>query len=617
VRYPSEFPFRGRKIMRAIALLIVFTSLSVVGAQEGEGKKANPAQEQQKIPTTLAEAHAELERGLSPETLAEIDALPSEAGTARYHMDVGLWMRNRWLWRGSLLRKQMEESGFTHPDDMSAVILATFWRKRHGQDVRLEELAAAQRKAIEDERRAEEERKIRIRQAKVKVREIMMGLRCEPRDVPTVEIPTRSGLSVTFLCPFRDGVFLTTCCPGRLFSSFDTDADRDHADPPDGEIRRPIVYDGRLVVYDDTVVRGRYSDEGFGPHRIKPPDEFYTLGGYFFSQEDDEAYQIRPGDDFYTQGFYLDLRDCEVRRVRVPEVNEVYAAVVVGGRAWFAGLTDGKAVLVGVGDRDRIVLPLPQDDEIPELGMDGSSLLAVYSRTIYRLTEGQWTLVHCGDVLFPRSVPPPQRYGNMVFVQDISILDHHKPLRWLNMDEPFYLHTLHQDVGVLDAWGPYWGEVLSYCITNSGDLWACVGGWNATSLVRRSRDGSYAIAVLKGRLQFPEDLPDSSRTDQRLSISAVTPLSDDTLLLAGRSGLYRLKGNELVQELAFDAHEAPNRLGRCDDRDWTPSHVLMLDDGSYVIGTTLWDGVYLLRKGKDGRWNGSRLDADSSDSFVL
>jgi hypothetical protein len=132
--------------MRVISLLIVFSSLSLVGAQEGEGKKANPAQEQQKIPTTLAEAHAELERVLPPTWLAKIDAVPSEHGMALYHMDLGLWMRNRWLWRGSSLRKQMEELGFTHPDHMSGVILATFWRKRHGQDVRLEELAAAKGK---------------------------------------------------------------------------------------------------------------------------------------------------------------------------------------------------------------------------------------------------------------------------------------------------------------------------------------------------------------------------------------------------------------------------------------------------------------------------------------
>jgi hypothetical protein len=217
----------------------------------------------------------------------------------------------------------------------------------------------------------------------------------------------------------------------------------------------------------------------------------------------------------------------------------------------------------------------------------------------------------------PRSVPPPQRRGDTVFLREVGSCESHKRLWWLTMGEQLHLGVLDHDVGALHAWGPYWGEVLSYCITNSGDLWACVGAWNSASLIRRSKDGSYAIAILKGRLRFPEDLPNSSETDQRLSLSAVTALPDGTLLLAGRSGLYRLKGNELIQELAFAAHEAPNRLGTFDGRDWTPSHVLMLDDESYVIGTTMWDGVYLLRKGNDGRWSCLRLDDDSSNGVVV
>lgn len=600
--------------MRVTPLFIVLLSLYIVRAQEGEGKNASPQQEQQEIPTTVAEAHAELERILSAEMLAEIDAMPSEDGMAHYHMDVGLYMRNSWgLWAGGPLARHMQELGFTHPDIMSGEILATFWCRRHGQDFCMKERGAAYQTYLEDAKKAEEEEKRRIQQAKAMIPGLMMGLSFEKRDVPRVEILLASGMGVCFMCPFRDGVFLSARCQGRIDRGFRDAKDRRYADPPDGEIRK-------WLYYDDNVVRGFY----------------YDLG-------DTKPRKMKPGDDFYIQALYLDPADRTIHRIRVPEVEEVYAAVVAGGRAWFAGLTNGKAVLVGirerdrimgplpqedevhdfglipgpVGNRDRVTLVLPQNDEIPDLGMDGQSLLAVYSKAIYRLTDGTWTLLYSGDILLPRSVLPPQRHANMVFLRDRGLLETHKRLWWLTLGEQWNLRALDRDVGMLAAWGPYWGEVLSYSITSSGDLWACVGGWNAASLVRRSKDGSYAIAILKGRLRFSEDLPDTRQTDQRLSVSAVTALPDDTLLLAGRSGLYRLKGNELVQELAFAACKTPNRLGTFDNRgDWTPSHVLMLDNQSYVISTALWDGLYLLRKGIGDQWSCLPLDDGGSGSVV-
>jgi hypothetical protein len=107
-----------------------------------QAKEEQKKAEQTKIPTTLAEAHAELERQLSPQDLAEIDAMKSEDEMIKYHFGLGMGIRNSWgLWAGGPLAKHMQELGFTHPDDMSGVILGTFWCKRHGQDFRLKERA--------------------------------------------------------------------------------------------------------------------------------------------------------------------------------------------------------------------------------------------------------------------------------------------------------------------------------------------------------------------------------------------------------------------------------------------------------------------------------------------
>ncbi len=581
--------------MRIASLLFVLLWLCPVWAQEK--RTETQPREQKKIPTTLAEAHAELERTLSPEELARIDAMASERDMIQYHMGLGAGIRNSWgLWSGGPLAKHMQELGFTHPDNMSGVILATFWCKRHGEDFRLEEKAANSKRSMEIARELQEEEASRVRKGNAAIQNMMMGLRFEKRDVPVVRIPTQRGLSVRFMCPFRGGVFLAAYCQGRMRQG-PVVTEGYYVDPASGEVRRRPEVDG-------DVARG------------------------FYYGADGESRKMKPGDDFYTLGFHLDLKDRRIHRICVAEVNEVYAVVVAGDRAWFAGLTNGKAVLVGVGARDRVTVPLPLEDEIPDLGLDGQSLLAVYAKTIYRLTERNWQLVHSGDILLPRSGLPPQRHGNMVFLRDEGRMETHKSLWWLTMGEQLHLRLLASDTGLFEPivrsspqsteirliGPPDWGDASSYCVTSNGDLWACVA--NGSFLLRRSKDGRYSIAIANNSVQFREETIDRKKADRGLRVSAITALPDDSLLLAGLTGLYRLKGNELVQELAFARGETTNDSGRAvRDWGWDLTNVLQLDDQSYLIGSDSWGAVYLIRKGDDGQW--SCLPVDDSRETVV
>ncbi len=593
--------------MHAVSLLVVIVSLSIVSAQEA--KKNNPPQEKPKLPTalaeseavlkrwqakapsTLAEAHAALERMLSPQTLTEIDAIPSERDMIKYHFSLGLNIRNGWgLWRGSPLAKHMQDLGFIHPDDMSGVILNTFWCKRHGQDFRLEERAAASKKAMEAMRKAQEEEANRVERVKASIQNMMLGLRFEKRDVPIVRMPDHTDwrLRARFLSPFRTGVFLTAYRQGNLQS---------RAIITEGIDVDPVDHKARPVPgYDDGVRRGFYYDSAKGGLQ-----------------------KMKPTEDFSTQGYYFDPADHQIHRIRVAEVNEVYTAVVAGGKAWLAGLTDSKPMLVGVGERDRLTVPLPREDEIPDLGFHGRSLLAVYSKTIFQLTDGTWTLVHSGDILLPRSGLPPQRHGNMVFLRDEGTHENRKRLWWLTLGAQLHLSTLDHDVGVVGPEGPRWENSSSYCVTKSGDLWTCVGeGYASKSLLRRSRDGSYSIAIMNNSVQFTDELVGFLEADQDLSVSAVTALSDNTLLLVGETGLYRLKGNELVQDLAFTntREQISREKGIYVSRwHWDASNALVLDDKSYFISGA-FGGVYLLSKANDGQWSFVSLDEKLGDPVV-
>jgi hypothetical protein len=530
--------------MRVISLLSVVLSLSVVSAQDA--KKENPPQQRRNAPATLAEAHAELERIFSPQELAKIDSMPSEDGMIQYHMPFGTGLRNRWgLWGDSPLAKHMQELGFSDADAMSGVILETFWCKRHGQDFRLKERAAAYKRSMEAAQKAREEQEIRLQKSKAVMRTMMMGLRFEKRDVPVVRMPDRTGrsLSAFFLSSFRGGVFIATY---------------------------------------------RYA-------------------------------RLGDGDTFVTPGYYFDPADRKIHKIRVAEVNDIHSSVVAGPRAWFAGNTDGKAVLLGVNGPDRMTLPLPQEGEPPQLGLDGRSLLAVYPKTIFRLTDQKWTLVYSGDIRLPRSGPPPQVHGNMVFFRDQGNGGNLKRLWWLTLGEQPRLTCLDRDMTFVDAYSINWVNSFSCCVTSSGDLWACIGeGYARKSLFRRSEDGTYSIAILNNSVRFTADVFGSQETDQGLSISAVAALPNDTLLLVGDEGLYRLKGNEVVQELAFtNTREkiSPDKGIYVSRWHWNPSNVLVLDDKSYFISGA-FGGIYLLRKGNDDQWSFLSLDEERGDPVV-
>lgn len=436
----------------------------------------------------------------------------------------------------------------------------------------------------EEWRKRHEEEDRRAREVHAAMRNMMMGVRFEKRDVPVVRFAPQRGLSVRFMRPFRSGVFLTAHQRG---------------------VRRNHV-----------VTEPYYVDLATGD--IIPRPLIDRARGLYYAA-DDEFRNMKPRKDFYTPGYYLDLRDRRIHRIRVEEVNDVHAAVVAGERAWFAGLTNGKPVLVGIGEEDRITVPLPQeDDEIPDLGLDGQCLLAVYSKTIYRLTDRQWSLVHSGNILLPRSGLPPQRYGNMVLLRDEERTGPytHKYLWYLITGEKSSLSPIGSDTGLFEPliWSdpqctmiqfpgsPNWGDTSSYCVTSGGDLWACVG--HGSFLIRRSTDGRYSIAIGNNSVRFREEPISYWEADLGLRVSAVAALPDDSLLLAGLTGLYWLKDNELAQELAFAYEEAVDSSGRnARHWGWDLANVLPLDNRAYVIGSDSRGGVYLLREDDDGQWS--------------
>ncbi|MBI5819971.1 MAG: hypothetical protein HZA88_13385 [Verrucomicrobia bacterium] len=127
------------------------TSLKIIGALLVLGTLAafmwcssySPYQYGNYIPANLEDAHAWLQKHLPAEELQRIRNMESEGEMNIYHFGLGMGMRNEWaLWAGSRLSRYFNELGIHHPDDMSGIILTTFWRRLHNQPLRLDEQVA-------------------------------------------------------------------------------------------------------------------------------------------------------------------------------------------------------------------------------------------------------------------------------------------------------------------------------------------------------------------------------------------------------------------------------------------------------------------------------------------
>jgi hypothetical protein len=73
---------------------------------------------------------------------AEFMAQPYEA-LADAHFGMGMWMRNHWqMWGGGPLAKHFNSLGIHHPDDMSSIVLESYWLRMHDCPIRLDEQVA-------------------------------------------------------------------------------------------------------------------------------------------------------------------------------------------------------------------------------------------------------------------------------------------------------------------------------------------------------------------------------------------------------------------------------------------------------------------------------------------
>lgn len=120
-------------------ILIILILLSLISGQDNKWK-INPTKDslqgQIVIPKNLDDALLELDKMLTDELKSEIKQ-GTEKDVSKYHHNLGRWIRNRWL--KSDLSAWFQTQKICHPDDMSGIILKSYYRHLNSKPLKIQE----------------------------------------------------------------------------------------------------------------------------------------------------------------------------------------------------------------------------------------------------------------------------------------------------------------------------------------------------------------------------------------------------------------------------------------------------------------------------------------------
>ena len=125
--------------MKALIILLLLTT-SVFGQSSEKAGKI-------KSPKTLEQAIEQLDLLFPDSSKQQIIELTEKEFLNRTHFSTGMWIRNDWLYKRFLgfnlgdsdLRKNLISKGLFTNDDMSAVILTSFYRHIKKEDLNVEQ----------------------------------------------------------------------------------------------------------------------------------------------------------------------------------------------------------------------------------------------------------------------------------------------------------------------------------------------------------------------------------------------------------------------------------------------------------------------------------------------
>ena len=159
-----------KKILPRILALFLLVSLCTVFAQAQTKQDSIWERNYQKgikkakidgvyIPKNLGDAHARLNRLISPEARQKFKNMTEDEVRHKLFFSLGRWIRFNWgFYEGSRLSHRLRKLGVYHPDDMAEFIMITYHRKMQRKELNAKELI----EAMSEKRKKEFEKRRKV-----------------------------------------------------------------------------------------------------------------------------------------------------------------------------------------------------------------------------------------------------------------------------------------------------------------------------------------------------------------------------------------------------------------------------------------------------------------------
>jgi hypothetical protein len=507
-------------------------------------------------PGNLEESLAELDRILPPSRKLMI-RMSNNSDMVGYHRGLGMTLRNQWgLWQGSKLSKFFNDRGIHHPDDMSGIILKSYWQHLHNQPIQLEHQIAYYQAYWEKIKQAQAWEKLEAPKRVKRIQNAMMNWTYQEGLAPTVILPKQDEFpGIWKLEPYRGGFLVVT-------QGF-----------------KGLVNEAFSHVWHNGIYFVASSKAPMQPVRKIGCDEIHDVVNH-----NAITYWLCK-----TQGRWSLLAEDTNQNTQTIQVNL--------STQWLRIATSKDGIFLM---SQKSIYQLDHDQWIEKFtSHHPKQEFPIFDQDPPLMgNKMDWTFPNKGDT--PRIIDQyvylwARGYGNESRLWRLDMSQSEGELESMRQ---FFTQSYYGNIE------KYAGQILP---TPQNTLWVTITSDGDQDTLVELNKNSPKIPIYGGNVKFDGIVGDTgpkNRTRKnQISARAIYAASNDIIYLAGLKGIFQVQKGVVqpVVRFQFPPGVDPENYEEGYRRTIQPQKLARFEDGTFLIGDAN-NGLYRLQKGADGHW---------------
>jgi hypothetical protein len=557
-----------KKIKTYIAIILSLGLFYFFMFKDNYARLDNPAN----IPNNLDESFIELDHTLPLATRLTM-RFNDEKSMGNYHRGLGMTLRNQWgLWKGSKLNQYFQKQGIYNADNMSGIILTSYWRYLNNQPIQLEAQVSYYKEFGRRQKQAEEAEKLEVPKRIKRVQKAMMGWTFNDQAVPSVLLPKRIDFSGTWKLESYRGGFLA------VFSGY----------KPMGEFTDRVWHSGIYFVASSTAPMQPVKRTGCEVIYDVVTHKQIT---YWLCRKGNKWALLVENGDRSIKETSIELSSSWLRLVNAQDeifLMDQKSIYKRNGQQW-------QPIFTSLRPANRYQ-PFEVDDLNPQANREIPWSFPPRVTTPYMI--GYYIYL------------PARANGNLQSLWRLNIQDKNADLE--SMDN-FFTRDYYGN------WGRYGSQILPI---SDHSFWLTTSMLSDQDTLVKFEGNEIKIALYGGQVKFDGEIGDvtldGNKRQNRISAQAIYRSNDNVLYLAGLGGLFRVERGVVRPIVRFhlpigittgNYEEGYRRMIK-------PQQLERFTDGGFLLGDA-YSGLYRLQKDIKGIWQLSLLHQQIAEAVTF